>query len=668
MSAATPDEIQERVQGSLKDGPYACSSLTKLSGGTANFVYRGVLVNALQDGSKTVIIKHTEGYVASTPAFKITSTRCEFEQSILTALQELPPVTHSLITVQTPKMYYFSQETNTQLYSDLPSSADLKTYALTNPLAQAQCSRLGHSLGLWTKTFHIWAAAPEQAELRETMKGNTVMRGLKYQINYSNLVATIDNFPAILEGSRDVFQAVAKDVQNMMDNEDGALIHGDFWSGNVLLPNISYPSTSTPLNVLVVDWELSHLSTVAFDLGQMFAELFELKHFKGIDAGIWLIESFMQGYGPVEEDLAFNTAIHVGTHLICWGSTVQGWGTKEQIEGVVEIGRGFVVKGWEKDASFFKGTALGSRIPRLYGSRLNGGQRSSAAALKAQNKSPSASYTSPPSDQIADECAICLNPLTTPTVLYNCLHRFDYACIRPRFLSTHTAASIDGPLTLACPTCRGEISYVHRLDTSQVLSIRGILEERSDPPTQPSTLQPPGMSGLTSRSQNTPHHASGEPRGEGWDTETIPNGLRSRLNTISGAHYEPGPFQHHDRVGLDTHWSGQTPRSHTLHPGGREIWGRVIYSLARRFVEPHHIFPGAYVGLPGDGFGLSIYERSLLLDEAFEQRPDMEELITLCAIFTDDIEKLKESAGREWADDSNLIPSLVWMDPLWANG
>ena len=108
----------------------------------------------------------------------------------------------------------------------------------------------------------------------------------------------------------------------------------------------------------IIDWELSHLSSIAFDLGQMFAELFELKHFKDIDAGVWLIESFMDGYGGIGEELAFKTAIHFGTHLICWGTRVEGWGTKEQIEMVVEVGRGFVVKGWEKDRQFFEGTAL----------------------------------------------------------------------------------------------------------------------------------------------------------------------------------------------------------------------------------------------------------------------------------------------------------------------
>jgi hypothetical protein len=91
----------------------------------------------------------------------------------------------------------------------------------------------------------------------------------------------------------------------------------------------------------------------------MFAELFELKHFKDIEAGVQLIEGFMDGYGKIDEDLAFKTAIHVGAHLICWGSSVQGWGTKEQVDGVVEAGRGLVVEGWRRNRGFFEGGPLG---------------------------------------------------------------------------------------------------------------------------------------------------------------------------------------------------------------------------------------------------------------------------------------------------------------------
>jgi thiamine kinase-like enzyme len=70
----------------------------------------------------------------------------------------------------------------------------------------------------------------------------------------------------------------------------------------------------------VIDWELSHVTSPAFDLGQMLGDLFETRHFTGIEAGAWLMDAFMEGYGKLNEDLAFKTAIQVGAHLICWGS------------------------------------------------------------------------------------------------------------------------------------------------------------------------------------------------------------------------------------------------------------------------------------------------------------------------------------------------------------
>ena len=91
----------------------------------------------------------------------------------------------------------------------------------------------------------------------------------------------------------------------------------------------------------------------------MFAELFELKYFKDIDAGVWLIESFIDGYGSIEEELAFRVAMHAGTHLICFGSGVKGWGNDEQVRGVVEEGRKLVVAGKKRDRGELVGLAGG---------------------------------------------------------------------------------------------------------------------------------------------------------------------------------------------------------------------------------------------------------------------------------------------------------------------
>jgi hypothetical protein len=146
-------------------------------------------------------------------------------------LDKLPPSTSEDITVTTPHLHLFAQEINTQIYTDLPASTELKTYALTHALTQAECSRLGAALGKWTKSFHTWAAATEQEELRAKMEDNAAMRDLKFVINYTTLVATVENFPEILEVSKGVFESVAKKTKEELDREKGSLIHGDFWSG-----------------------------------------------------------------------------------------------------------------------------------------------------------------------------------------------------------------------------------------------------------------------------------------------------------------------------------------------------------------------------------------------------------------------------------------------------
>lgn len=54
---------------------YPCSSLTPLSGGSTNLVYRGILEtpNSARD---TVIFKFTAGVLAIDPSFEIDASRC----------------------------------------------------------------------------------------------------------------------------------------------------------------------------------------------------------------------------------------------------------------------------------------------------------------------------------------------------------------------------------------------------------------------------------------------------------------------------------------------------------------------------------------------------------------------------------------------------------------
>jgi hypothetical protein len=68
---ASEDPIAAKVLEDLEAGPYACTSLTRLSGGSANFTYRGILKSPLPDKTSSIVIKHAEPYVATISSWKL---------------------------------------------------------------------------------------------------------------------------------------------------------------------------------------------------------------------------------------------------------------------------------------------------------------------------------------------------------------------------------------------------------------------------------------------------------------------------------------------------------------------------------------------------------------------------------------------------------------------
>ncbi|KAI0976071.1 kinase-like domain-containing protein [Xylaria arbuscula] len=369
MDVAAREGIQAKVLAELEETPFAASSLRPLSGGTANFIYHATLKQPLADGTSDVLVKHSEAYIANSPAFNLSLFRCRIEESCLRALSEFPiegktalPGNAVSFTVRTPKFYHFDERNSTQIQEVLHNGKDLKTYALTTypantpDAARPHCLQLGRALGKWLREFHTWSAT--QAQLRTTVAGNTEMQQLKQFINYSWLLDRVAQFPSILDEARDVFEKV-KDMaaKELEDESQVQAIHGDFWTGNILLPDGPIKEGSD-VTMFVIDWELSQIGVPNLDLGQMIAELYELKLYKNITAGLWMVQGFAQGYGEVSDDFAFRTAIQVGTHLVSFGTSVAGWGDQEQVEMVARTGRDIIVRAWQKDRGFFEGSDL----------------------------------------------------------------------------------------------------------------------------------------------------------------------------------------------------------------------------------------------------------------------------------------------------------------------
>ncbi|KAL7940790.1 kinase-like domain-containing protein [Trichoderma barbatum] len=352
-------QIEEAVRKELQSTEYAVLSLTPLSGGTANFIYRARLQKPLPAGVSEVVLKHGEAYVAQHPDFKLKMDRCNIEEESLRLLSDFPRVTSSIFEIGTPKLYHFNSESSTQIQEYVSNAVNLKDYVLrhyqfpTPEAAKPYCIQLGRGLGKWLQGFHKWSDQPERQSLREVFSKNTDMRNIKKLINYDQLLGRVNMFP-ILQDCKDILKEVAQmATAELADESQLRVIHGDFWTGNILLPNIAF-SDEQLVPVRIIDWEMAQVGIRAEDLGQLIAELWQLKLYKDIDAGLWIIRGFVEGYGKVDDDFTFRVLVHIGAHLICIGSTTPGWGTPEQGRNITKIGRDILLNAWKKDAKAFE--------------------------------------------------------------------------------------------------------------------------------------------------------------------------------------------------------------------------------------------------------------------------------------------------------------------------
>ena len=116
--------------------------------------------------------------------------------------------------------------------------------------------------------------------------------------------------------------------------------------------------------LFVIDWEFAQFGHRAYDLGQMIGDLYERKNWKGSESAIWALEGFVEGYGKLGDEMAFRTAIHAGVQMVNWykrrGPNDPLPGTAEQLEDLMRTGKDFIVKGWEKDREWFRGSFLSS--------------------------------------------------------------------------------------------------------------------------------------------------------------------------------------------------------------------------------------------------------------------------------------------------------------------
>ncbi|KAL7268752.1 hypothetical protein RUND412_008608 [Rhizina undulata] len=364
MSNETPDlTTAAGLTSYLSTTSSPAHNITPLSGGFANFTFRGTISAGSEE--KTVIIKHAEPFVALAKNISFDPVRCYYESATLKSLSALQVSINAGevdFTIRLPKVLEYFPETHTIITTDAgPRSETLKAALLTNSLSPELLVPIGTLLGRFLQRLHSYGRTAEAEEIKTVLQGNTQSSHMSLFVTYGRLSETVTMYPRLLPYA-EVFSSVLFYMTPLYlsPQSSSTLTHGDFWCGNILLS----PSSSIPKEIIVIDWEVAKYGPSFADLGQMCAELFLPFHFHGVEAGREIIKAFLGAYAEgmeVEErrELAWRTAVHFGTHLVVWPPRVQGWGSKERVEEGVSVGAEYVRRGWERDWEWLKGSVLG---------------------------------------------------------------------------------------------------------------------------------------------------------------------------------------------------------------------------------------------------------------------------------------------------------------------
>ncbi|KAF5549309.1 hypothetical protein FMEXI_4296 [Fusarium mexicanum] len=314
----------------LENTPFACSPLIRLSGGSANYVYRGILIHAMPTidyarNMESVIVKYSLGHVPGNTKFKLDLSRCLDNGYPLTSFPvqsieniALEYLNHSsLLTmkVKIPVTYFLdlNARRGIAVQQDFRHSTDIASIIRSAELSglweQSQASATSQEVGRWLRHFHEWASEPQQADFRNKIGCNGPIQRLKYKITYGAFIDVLKNFPDILEKNFGVLERVKEqaelELQDLISGNDGlnrGMIHGDCWMG----------------------------------------------------------KGFIDGYGEIDDDLTFRTAIHTGVQLLGWynrrapSDAVKG--SEEQILSAANLSTRFIVGGWEREKQWFQGS------------------------------------------------------------------------------------------------------------------------------------------------------------------------------------------------------------------------------------------------------------------------------------------------------------------------
>ena len=116
--------------------------------------------------------------------------------------------------------------------------------------------------------------------------------------------------------------------------------------------------------VFVLDWELCHLSSITIDLGTMFAELYILYLFEESTSVPLISEAFLDTYGSLDVQDAYDPMVYRGVHLIIWPCRTE-WSKSPKLMECTGYGCDILEKDREGNFEWFKQGIFGKLKKQL---------------------------------------------------------------------------------------------------------------------------------------------------------------------------------------------------------------------------------------------------------------------------------------------------------------
>ncbi|KAJ3187149.1 hypothetical protein HDU85_007187 [Gaertneriomyces sp. JEL0708] len=356
-------QLVQSVLKHLEDTDVACTSLTPLCIGIANLTWRGVLANPTPNGAETVIVKHAMTLSLSED-LQLLPARQDHEALVMRAMYSNARATIEkdavALTISIPKVLHQDPAAHIMVVEDAGQESSNLKQLFQNSVPPEVAATIGEALGVFAGRIHNLQADVdlEQALISED---NQACRVSIFAC-YDRLVETIGLAPHVnLEPYRQIFQRVETQMKEEMLRGEGArVLHGDYWTGNVLASAAPGEDNVRTHQLYVIDWEIAKIAPPFFDIAQMAAELFLLHFFKGSATALSALDSFLAAY-PLENwprHMIFRTAVHFGVHLTVWPIRIADWGADSIRESCALLGAEYVKRGMDEDIEWLKSSAL----------------------------------------------------------------------------------------------------------------------------------------------------------------------------------------------------------------------------------------------------------------------------------------------------------------------